>query len=383
MTSFVRPLKTDDSSEGSIHYLFDEGAAMATPGFFTFSFYIRDEITGEQTHKDAPLYIKGILEYLKLTDISPFKEWKVLIYTDQFTYDQLAKFPEFWEKKDLMFFSIVSWPKHKARNGREQVNGLVLRALRFRAPFDFPSAVHFIRDADTIFASKLEKVKTESNENAFHTFLYTWEAEFVSLIPRIQEQIPHPLIVATTRYGDEKNGVIPLYHSKNISNELLGRKTRFGVFGGFLNTIPGIPVFQDGSVWNEFIDYINERSKRGDSKTNGKGNTYYTFTNNDKGQKRTRDTQFLMFFLMRDALENLFFYNVTEGDHPTLDFEFHQKVKSVYEEMVSNHFQSSNLVYLGGKNKKRNTRHSRSKIEKRKTRKRRQPINVACNLPWS
>lgn len=364
--TFIKPISSIDESEGSIRYSIEKSQVNRIRGLFAFSFYIRDPVLGEKTPKNSPLYIKGLLEYLKLTQREPFTEWKVLVYTDQFTYDQLDKFPEFWAQKENIIFGIISWPKYQRRNERPQVNGLILRTLRFRAPFDFKDSIVFIRDADTLFATKLGNA---SNLNSFTDFLYSWESTFLSLIPSIQEELgTPPLILATGRHGDPNtNGTIPLYHSNGISNELTNRKTRFGVFGGFLNTVPGISVFQDLRVWDEFIQYVNQRSRRLNRRTIKQENAYYEFTNNGKPQQITRDTQFLIFFLMKNALENIVFFEVKGEDvSPSLDMNFSRAVKDIYVEMVNNNFQRRDPVYLGGKYKQ-----LRSKIEKRKTRKRR------------
>jgi hypothetical protein len=290
------PLYSKDSTEGSITYLASKETLDATPGFFVFTYYIRSPIFGEQTYKQSSLYLDGLNAYRKIVEkTSSFKSWKLIIYTDQYTYDEMkrqtytkvnisntntmdtrrAKYKEdvasfniFTLSKILLedpnvVFAIVSWPKHQRLNTVAQINGPALRTLRARAPFDFPKKYIFIRDADTLFEKNLKAIsidykvdKSDFSRKIFIERLSLWEEEFFNCVKEIEKMKQKPLLITGTGEG---------YIRKFHPNEVTGKKPPFGVLAGFINATPGVPIFQTMDVWDEIIDYVDSRSTKTNS----------------------------------------------------------------------------------------------------------------------
>lgn len=299
--SYTVPLRFGETtpSEGTITYKADKATLDTCEGFFVFTYYIRNPLTGEETHKQSAIYLEGLHAYMRILltkDPNPFKSWKLIIYTDQYTYDEMSKvsgqkpvFDEILERKKEekndneespftsalaeyntikisqmllrsknVIFSIVTWPKHQRNSTIAQVNGPALRLIRVRAPFDFPNQYCFTRDADTLF----EKDITDVIENnifgdqdyqrvRFVKRLYVWEKTFFEMIPSIEGTIrKSPLILGT----EEK------YVRNFHANKLKKLRSPFGVYAGFTNTTPGIDLYSDLSIWNKILDYINMRS---------------------------------------------------------------------------------------------------------------------------
>lgn len=361
------PLHSKDPSRGLIRYHGSKDALLKTPGFFSFTFYFRDAVTGEKIPKGADLYLKGLNAYANLVKQVPeFQGWKVLIYTDPFSLEQLitslmspkptdTRLLDTWnliqqlaKNLDVVTFASVVWPKHQARPKRLQVNGTALRPLRSRAPFDFPNAYVFIRDADTLFEEDLKRVRDFSTW--FQEELNTWETSFFKLIPELQafKGTSSLLIV-----GSGNVGLSRLYHKEWHENELLHKKSPFGVFAGFVSITPGVPVYSTMDAWDAFVEYVDERSVRENSKPmnpvianymeNMKTTTYpipqanlnayiakrsvknttlksklknvfYPFSNDQLVHRIGRDEQLYLFILMPKALDNLVIFRIDLGD---------------------------------------------------------------------
>jgi len=299
MSSYKVPLYTRNPEEGSIEYLAPKESLASTVGFFSFTFYIRDLISGERTPKQADFYLKGMNYYRMMLDKKPFDNWKILIYTDKFSYDQLVKTQTIdlstisnqMKRSDIktiqeysstllnnasIVFAIVTWPKHQRRKGVPQINGGVLRSLRSRAPFDFPDKFVFIRDADTFFEGRLKQldfgglhvtptgnyneVGHQRVKNKFRDNIYNWEKTFLEKIPEIQDSMrQRSLLIIGTGQAGLSNIV---YKRPWHSNELTGKDAPFGIFAGLVSVTPGVPVYQDKRAWDDFVDYVNGRSIR-------------------------------------------------------------------------------------------------------------------------
>ncbi len=359
--SFEVPLHSQRPEEGSITYLISPENVNSIQGFFCFTFYIRDPVTGENIPKRPALYLKGLYSYTKiLKDV--FANWKVLIYTDQFTFDQLkvieaqkenkgtlyeretwSALQSLFRNRDSLVFAIVNWPQHQRRKGRPQVEGTALRPFRSRAPFDFPDKTIFIRDADTLFEAKLKKVflKRENLVDTFTTMLYTWESTFYSLLPEIQEKATQgrPALIAGTGSANvgELMNKTEIYLRNWHTNELLNKFAPFGVFAGFINVTPNVPLYKNKKVWDEFVDYVNERSKPIHTRSE---EDIVVFSNNGKVQSIGRDEQLYLFILLPQALENLVFFHVNLEDTtpPVFDEPFHVSSLKQYEEALKNGF---------------------------------------------
>lgn len=430
--SIAGAIKSTDPEEGTITYNLTPEAVAGIQGFFSFTFYIRDSLLGEQIAKTSELYLKGILAYTKLLNSDVFGSFKVLVYTDAYTYKEIEKTRgvkgkrgstailyelcnEFLKEVDNgnIIYGIVQWPNHQRRLGVEQINGPALRTMRSRAPFDFPDKYFFIRDADTLFEKTLDSVDTVygMTEKDFLTLLFTWEATVLQNITSISEQNGNIGIIAAG-CGFVTNphivGGKMLYQKSWHKNEISGLVAPFGIFAGFVTITPGVPVYQNYSVWDNFVDYLNVVSKRmtnsphttleaeyrrskqlgqlnvvtkenleayGSSKIQSVGapyqammaqqlqnkaeNIYYDFSNNAKDTKIGRDEQLYLLFILPNSLDNLIFYKITLGDSdpPAFDPEFHAGAMEKYKAFALFGQQE------GGKQKKR------VKNSKRKTRK--------------
>ncbi|NBP58688.1 hypothetical protein EBU71_19535, partial [bacterium] len=85
-----------------------------------------------------------------------------------------------------------------------------------------------------------------------------WERLFFELIPAIQDRLQKKevLIVGS---GTPHSGIVG-YKRDWHSNELLSKDSPLGIFAGLVGITPGVPVFQEYSAWNNFIDYVDARS---------------------------------------------------------------------------------------------------------------------------
>jgi hypothetical protein len=298
MASHIVPLYRPNPKEGSIEYLAPKAALDAAEGFFSFTFYIRDDILGERTPKGAHLYLKGLNYYRSLLSKAPFNTWKLLIYTDKSTFENLLEL----QKKDLstlpqstrselspikefsgylfrdpaVVFAIVTWPKHQKRLYKPSINGSALRPMRSRAPFDFPDKFIFIRDADTTFDEELKRLnygglyRTENDKynkeahdkvkEEFAEKIYTWEKSFFEILPQIQKYLKKDglLIIGTGSVSPWMSTYKREWHI----NELEEKDAPFGIFAGYVSVTPGVPVYKTMEAWDEFIEYVNARSVR-------------------------------------------------------------------------------------------------------------------------
>lgn len=425
--SYKVPLYSRDPEEGSIEYLAKKTVLDSTDGFFSFSFYMRDPISRETTPKQSDLYLKGMSYYQKILGKAPFTNWKLLIYTDGFTYKKLQTLQTLdistlprstrynvQELKEYssplitnpnVIFAIVTWPKHQRRKSLAQINGGVLRSLRSRAPFDFPTKYVFIRDADTFFDDYLKELDYagryvnasgehdpdvwQAAKNGFRDTLYTWEKGFFEKIPTIQAATTEKsvLIIGTGEAGFGASGHV--YKRPWHSNELLQKNAPFGVFAGLISVTPGVPVYQDMKAWDDFVEYINGRSRRNEEhptskfkeqyyRDRGKStsrsepiddenfakyrqsrideyknkavgqqniseiekNIYYFFSNNADIHRIGRDEQLYLFIIMPRALNNLFIFKADLGDStpPAVNLPFNTKYKGIYQAAVNAEF---------------------------------------------
>ena len=291
--SWSVPLYSKNPSEGSIEYLASRRYAYSFSGFFSFTFYIRGEVTPEYTTKQSNLYLLGLMTYIKILEHEPFTNWGILIYTDEYTLDTMKKrveagpnkLPErdYEERNNLemmkqllqnrrVIFAKVTWPSYQRNPAVPQINGPTLRPFRSRAPFDFPDKPIFIRDADTLFEGSLKYASTKlayytdeqfqaMKEEFFRDFL-AWEAKMLELIPTLQEYLGGypPLVLGTGKTGIWNGD--PFYKRPWHSNELLGKNAPFGIFAGFVNVTPGIDMYKTVEPWDEVVELIHDRSRR-------------------------------------------------------------------------------------------------------------------------
>lgn len=379
------PNKPPNLDEGSIVYLEEKETLDQAEGFFSFTFYLRSKEKAESMiDKGSRIYLAGLFSYASiLRDI--FANWKVLIYTDQFSYNELFQYTRI-KKEDTMYFSseylakklfenknvifaIVTWPKHQRTLGLAKINGSALRPFRSRAPFDFPTKYVFIRDADTMFEDRLKELLvigrfggSESHPTQFENLfinlrIYEWESAFYRQVQFLVKKEGKPLLLVGTGNPGHLAGT-NIYLQPYHRNEHLNKKAPFGIFAGFTNTTPNVPVFQTYTAWNEFIDFMNDRSyKLNKTKRNA------NYSNNGKPEQIGRDEQLYLFLLMPKSWDNLFIFRVNLFDKtlPTANTEYNTYKE--YNTTKKETFRKSGLLQ-GGKRKS-----LRLKFEKRKTRK--------------
>lgn len=454
---FQVPLHSKKPEEGSITYLFDKQSLDNTGGLFSFTFYVGDDVA------NGLLYILGIYIYTQILKSKPFSNWKILIYTDAYSYKKLMEYPtkeiseevsanlpnykKYVAKESInrqtqaqaylrlvmenpnVLFAIVDWPSQQRQKEVARINGSALRPFRSRAPFDFPDKLIFIRDADTLFQETLSNVMSSlikqptNKEETVDSLaiaiegITDWEQAFLNEIPTITAVVGKPpLIVGAGTISRYRAPYLKDWHA----NELLQKKAPFGIFAGFVNVVPGIPMYQTADAWDEFIEYQDKRSypignisefqlKHGlktpeeiDPKiqellkvqvNRGKRlrfseasiartvktmeESYLTskhtllknaFSNNMRAEKIGRDEQLYLFLFLPKLLDHVYFYKINLSGYlekHKANQNFHTQTKVNYERDLKQNFQ----VKKGGK---RTRKKLRLKFEKRKTRKSRE-----------
>lgn len=368
-------------TRGTIRYHASKQVLEKVPGFFSFTFYLPDRSTMWFRGKGSNIYFRGLGVYLTLVKTVPeFQGWRLLVYTDKASLDQLLSIyaapkprygdgsmygeeewgavQTFFKNPEFLTFVTVDWPSHSSKPGVPQVNGAVLRPLRSRAPFDFPNATIFIRDADTLFEGDLRQAFNPERMEYFQERVNAWETTFLKLIPELQafKGTPSLLIVGSGSPG----GSSRIYHKDWHENEILHKKSPFGIFAGFVNITPGVPVYQTKDAWDEFVDYVEQRSVRQmnkpmnplvreylrthknksypvskedlnayikevasySSNPNAREqslrgqlkNIFYPFSNDGTKHSIGRDEQMYLFILMPKALENLVIFKIDLED---------------------------------------------------------------------
>lgn len=496
--SYTVSLYSKNKDEGSIEYMASKEVLDSTEGFFSFTYYI--PYKPKDYFLPKIIYMKGIRSYLKLIDEvnagavgagegaqgGVFKNWKVIVYTDEYTYNRLKNFKNEtvdeagWlhgvgpsndkfdkhvyqtrlgiiesEKENLKelqegseqllqkaIFAVVKWPSHEYTNDKHDIHGPSLRPFRSRAPFDFPTKPIFIRDADTLFPKELEATfnpdKThwyfqnedtkEFSQKKFNAYkeefisnLYKWEENVYKQLPIIEKIVPNPILIGAGYVLDQQ---FPswkhFYKARWHSNELLRRDAPFGIFAGFITVSPGAEVYKTMDVWDDYIEYMNARSKRDErkrsqfelsyahlfnnpkkkfltenekkrvynhllskeitqekkdalkKKLNSEAETFediYEFSNKKYPQEVGRDEQFYLFLLIPKAIQNVFLYRIHYGDKvdklTEIDEEFHKQYKEWFLEAMAKSFKKihHNTYFVGG-------RKTRRQKKKRGTRKR-------------
>ncbi len=344
------PIDTIVPEDGTITYLQKESKIKEANGFFSFSYYNHERTLGQRWRdKGTSIYIWGMYLYTKVLEENPFDTWKIIIYTDEYTYNKLLSRTqeETYDYSRIqalltnpnVIFAIVRWDRHTRVENK--INGGALRTFRSRAPFDFPDKTIFIRDADTFFDGLISNLKFPARLGAsFDRFvqdcikiLYEWETGYLTTILEIQTRMGKPLLIVGTGsnvivgfLGPSTNKT--LYKKSYHDNEVSGIKLPFGIFAGMVSVLPGVPMYQDMHAWNQCVYYLNMRSVKGNLITKGNA-TYHQFSDNNADQAMGRDEQMYLYILMRLSKDNLFIYNIDLGDLTTptpekIDMPFHE-----------------------------------------------------------
>lgn len=266
-------------------------------GVFAFTFYSRGWLPKEYVNLDSlgrDLYIKGLQMYLDVitTKDSPFSNWKILLYTDEATYNLALsyEYPLFLAEK--IEFVVVKWPYYTKPETPTQVNDDILRIMRFRAFFDFSTVPVFVRDADTIFAVN-EYGTLRKSLTAFSDDVLQWETNYLNGA----KNYPNTFIFGTSI------GYKSFWHK----NARTGAEAPVGAFAGLQSTMPIVPCFQDESLWVQSMEYIRAISIRKEVNTNVR------FSNEDSSIQIGKDEQILLFILRAACHENIFYFDLDIG----------------------------------------------------------------------
>ena len=147
------PLSTslkDDTLNGTFTYMSSIRQDKSIEGLFVFSFYIPNKREYTRTYYNTDeleqnIYIQGLLNYSYCISRaeSIFKNWKILLYTDTYSYNFLQKvaskstddYNQLFKDPNI-HFCLVQWPYYSPLD-KDEISGFALRPMRFRAFFDF------------------------------------------------------------------------------------------------------------------------------------------------------------------------------------------------------------------------------------------------------
>lgn len=290
----ILPISTslkEDSMNGSFQYLKNTRKNQAVKGIFAFSFYLIPEDIHTYYDFTENIYLEGlgIYTYCIERENSVFKDWKVVIYTDISTYELLQTRAEKKPSLKSLFllenpnvdYVIVDWPYYSPDG--KAVNGDVLRVMRLRAFFDFPTIPVFVRDADTIWSEgtsyRMRYIAIPKEG------IYEWEENYYLNASKL----PNTFFFGTS-----------LHYKKPWHLE-----SSLGAFAGLQSIIPTVPCFQSLDLWNQSIDTILSKSVR------EKKENKIVYSNKNKPQIRIgKDEQILLFIFLPACFQHIFFFEL-------------------------------------------------------------------------
>lgn len=314
----------------SFDYIKKVSSAANIGGVFAFSLYFRDfgedyNISEIIDHMNYSPYLEGLSLYAKAIEKeeSVFSNWRIILYINRYTYDKIKEasensiqFNELYNIKNLEIpiqekieihkdtynpltdkntdLVIVDWPYYDLKsNGL--VDGYVMRCMRFRAFFDYPTIPVFVRDADTLFATS-SIFKTTIRMDARE--LYEWEKNFYLEA----QKYPNTYI-----FGTGLGSKAPWHR-----NFLEGIEAPVGAYAGFQSVIPTVPCFQTEDLWQRCINYIQAHSHR--VKKNGKISLSAENVINNNGNTHSikvgKDEQLLLFVILPQCIQHVFFFDL-------------------------------------------------------------------------
>lgn len=221
------------------------------------------------------VYYKGIYHILQILHVykKRFDRWGLVLYTDKRTRPLLqAVFP--FSKFPRLILVEVEWPMYTNSNGN--VDGSILRCLRFQVVDLFTDQLCLVRDADTLFPRLLKD--TQADDMNITKAIGTWEEHFLN---RWQKQIEEsPMLVIGTHYLEILQGTYvqnwhrntPLAFAlpfspdysvdlKRTSDVSFGGPhsdtTIIGVFAGFVNFRNTAGAFH--ALWRLCVEYLQDR----------------------------------------------------------------------------------------------------------------------------
>lgn len=314
---------------GTIEYTKSVDELNSQKGIFSFTYYTRSEI-----EKIDPVYVAGLYVYMKLCEM--LKYWMMVVYVDENTLQKMdqfvsqvveyeAKLPttkqeliifnkasilQVWREivsSPFVSFAIVRWPEYSPKNDMTYVDNSVMRLFRFRAFTEFPNIPVFVRDADTLFPKTVMTTEYIKNpENSSKQLII--KGNFVQKSIVNKNILPHLFEWEIKMLTKQQKSGFPFLVGSQVDYFRKWHKNRFtqmkshGVYAGLVNSLGGIPEFQDGSLWLSMIDYI----RRGTEMVNT--NHGRVISNNGSIYDIGKDEQVLSFVFVKRLLDKTYFY---------------------------------------------------------------------------
>ena len=184
----VIPLCSQFPEEGTIDF-YSSREIDDYEGLFSFVLYYNEDIESFKRTK----YYSGLLIYIEIVHRIPFfKNYGVVIYTDEYTFAMLRPLLLMYPKTIL---AITHWEQFRIHY---RITGTILRCLRFQALEAFPTSHILVRDADTLFVPeitglehiysrghKATDIETGTVIENHHDYLIekigAWEQQFIEL----------------------------------------------------------------------------------------------------------------------------------------------------------------------------------------------------------
>jgi hypothetical protein len=319
------PICREFSTEGHIDFLTSLPDIQIFEGLFSFTLYYN---LPYESFIDSQYYC-GLFIYAEIIHNHPyFKSFAMVIYTDKRSLDILQTAFSAYPK---VIYAVTNWP---AFAKGDDIEGTILRCMRFQAVEAFPSSIICSRDADTVFTTEIMtadqayrkgfKGKTEDGTviDDYRPFLAhkigDWEAEFIKYwkaegspinigtnlkyLMQWHTELPFVYSIknsskrykntptyknARTDISREKGGRFTNYY-KTTSNRLV-LKAPLGIYAGFMNFLPTRPL----DLWSNSFDYITSHYSLVNFETEKIiSNTYVEFV--DKVGKDERIVLFTM-----------------------------------------------------------------------------------------
>ncbi len=274
-----------DHTEPKFRYL---GKFDKTPDvIFSFSIYTREVELEYQ-------YQLGLHSYAKAIESN--SNWKMVIYTDQYTYDTCFIKDDILNKNNSnIIFYICDWESYNEPEDPRQLDGAVLRVMRYRAIFDFKDSIVCVRDADTVFYTEdtRKEITEYVDKEQFIKIISDWETHFLT---KFKE--------TTKEYCFSS---FPMYYKEWHTNIFNYKSTIFqGVLAGLLTVKTNKKRNED--LWNESLDFIKSHSWKIKNKNN---TTKLKFINRNVNPNRVgMDEQILIFIWIPQLLDKSFFFFV-------------------------------------------------------------------------
>jgi hypothetical protein len=231
--------------------------------------------------------------------LEPYK-----IYYDEYSsFDSLKKATDFQYK--LIYYSLLhsprviwalcEWPSKEGQSN--SINGFLMRCLRFRAPFDFPKQIHFIRDADTLMENYFQLHSPKLFIHSLAFALHIHESNTLALLQSKEQTLKKPILMIGTMYNYAKD-----WHRNNLEK----RQASVGFLAGYVNISKELPCLTS-DVWSKCMTYLNTRVYKMPSGA---------FSNEEKGRlKFGRDEQLLLFVIGPACINSLLIVNVRAYAH--------------------------------------------------------------------